>query len=75
MNEIPNEFWSLGLESMCVNNATGRQPYNLQESINAVLPVGWLFVHHTIKERDSFGPVTSVLALIGPDGLIYKSLI
>ncbi len=71
-NYIPDEIWSRGIESICVENW---HRSDLRTLINAKLPSGWRFLSHTIKERDSFGPVTSLLALIDGTGTTYEGLI
>lgn len=69
---IPDEVWARGIESICVENWANPK---LRELVNAKLPAGWRFLSHTIKERDSFGPVTSLLVLIDGTGTTYEQLI
>lgn len=59
-----------GLEPICVAD-----PYDCGKAVQDKLPRGWMFLKHVIRERDSFGPVTSELFLKGPDGRTYSEFI
>jgi hypothetical protein len=72
-NQIPPHIWNCEIESLCVTYWFN--PRELKRRINERLPEGWSFVNHCISERDSFGPVTSLLILRGNDGQLYQGSI
>lgn len=69
---IPMYVWDRGIESICVDNWYRD---DLRQLVNAKLPSGWRFLSHVICEKDSFGPVTSLLRVISPTGTTHEDLI
>jgi hypothetical protein len=73
LKEIPLEIMQSGpIESTCVDYWFSD---SLGNKINKLLPDGWKFVSHSICERDSFGPVTSLLIVKDSNNEKYEVLI
>ena len=67
---ITKQPWFDEVYQKCVDES-----YNTGMFIKHINLNGWTFVSHEICERDSFGPVTSLLTMRNPGGQLEDYLI